>query len=481
MAKNIQWKIILIFFFLGMITIVGTGIFFIYILEQMNPQISGMPIDSTEKLAELVSAQIDQTKIVIVLMLLLFGVITVLVGIFVSKSAIKPITKLIKSTKKIVEEENIKIEDNKNLTEIDELVNAVELMTGKLKQNLTEVKTQKKQIETILLHMTDGIIAFDRDGNITHINPAAKKLLKIEEDQNTFDSIFSKINVEINMEKIIYLDNWTSSEQKVNIDDNYIKLLFAPFKDEFDRPSGVMVMIQDITEHVKLDNMRKEFVADVSHELKTPITSIMGYSDTLLEGEYDKETSDKFLNVIASEARRMARLVTDLLTLSRYDSNKAKYEKTEFDLGELVKRAQERLQVEINKKNHNVTCFVTANVPPVIADKDGIERVVLNILTNAIKYTPDHGEINIYVGFVYNDAYIKVKDNGIGIPEEDLTRIYDRFYRVDKARTRELGGTGLGLSIAKEILDRNEGSIDIKSIVGKGTEVVIRIKAKQNE
>ena len=123
-------------------------------------------------------------------------------------------------------------------------------------------------------------------------------------------------------------------------------------------------------------------------------------------------------------------------------------------------------------------CFVTADVPPVYADKEGIERVVLNILSNSIKYTNDEGNIKIYVGFVYNDAYIKIIDNGIGIPEEDLKRIFDRFYRVDKARTREMGGTGLGLSIAKEILDRNNGSIDIKSEKGKGTEVVIRVPTK---
>ena len=124
-------------------------------------------------------------------------------------------------------------------------------------------------------------------------------------------------------------------------------------------------------------------------------------------------------------------------------------------------------------------CFVTADVPPVYADREGIERVVINILTNSIKYTPEGGSIKIYVGFVYNDAYIKVIDNGIGIPEDDLNRIFERFYRVDKARTRKMGGTGLGLSIAKEILDRNNGSIDIKSEEGKGTEVVIRIPTKK--
>ncbi len=350
------------------------------------------------------------------------------------------------------------------------------------KQNTKQEKLAAGEdidIRTIVLHMTDGIIAFNMEGRIILINPAATRFLRLMPEDDTFDKIFKKLNVDISMEKIIYLENWTSLEQRVTVGDNYINMYFAPFKNEANRASGVTVVLQDITEHVKLDVMRKEFVADVSHELKTPITSIMGYADTLLESEYDKDTQDRFLKVIATEARRMAKLVTDLLTLSKFDNNEIKTQKKEFDLGELVKQCQEKLQLEINKKHHTVECFVTANVPPVYADKDGVERVILNILTNSIKYTKENGTIKIYVGFVYNDAYVKIIDNGYGIPEADLDRIFERFYRVDKARTREMGGTGLGLSIAKEILDKNQGSIDIKSKKDEGTEVVIKIPTKK--
>ena len=333
-------------------------------------------------------------------------------------------------------------------------------------------------METILLHMTDGIIAFNIDGTIIHVNPAACRLLQITSKEDTFDKIFKKLKIKINMEKIIYLEDWTSTEQKANVEDKNINMFFVPFKDENDRPAGIMVLVQDITEHVRLNNMRQEFVADVSHELKTPLTSIMGYSETLQEGDYDKELQQKFLKVINSEAIRMTKLVNDLLTLSKFDDGKTNWEKTEFDLGKLVKSCQENLQIEMDKKKIKAECFVTANVPKVYSDKDGIERVVLNVLSNSIKYTKEGGRLKIYVGFVYNDAYIKIIDNGIGIPEEDLTRIFERFYRVDKARTRSMGGTGLGLSIAKEILDRNNGRIDIKSKVNEGTEVVITIPTK---
>lgn len=475
MNRNIQTKIVLIFFILGIILIAGTGLSYIYMLKNLEA-IAGSQVE----MVDTINNQINQTKFIMIISTAVYIVISILVGYFVSKALVSPMKKLIKSAEKIASGENVEIEKNETHdSEVGDLTNAFSIMTTELKQKLNEVNRQKKQIETILLHMTDGIIAFDMDGNIIHINPAAKQLLDITDNEDSFEKVFAKLKIDINMEKIIYLENWTSSEQRKNVGDKYVNILFAPFQDENDRPGGVIALIQDITEHVRLDNMRKEFVADVSHELKTPITSIMGYADTLLEGEYDKETQNRFLNVIASEARRMAQLVTDLLTLSRYDSKKVKKEETEFDLGDLVKKCQEKLKFEIEKKGHNMECFVTASVPPVQADKYGIERVVLNILSNAIKYTPENGTIKVYVGFVYNDAYIKVIDNGIGIPEEDLGRIFERFYRVDKARTREMGGTGLGLSIAKEILDQNKGSIDIKSEVGKGTEVVIRLPAKK--
>ena len=478
MIKNIQLRIILIFNVIGMVLIGILGTIAVYNISHIELNTISMSQQEIEIFNNEISTQIYNIRLTTIILVAVFGIISILIGIFVSKVILDPIARLIDSAPKIATGESNKNTRKSDGRKVDELTNAFNIMTNELKENLNEVNRQKKQIETILLHMTDGIIAFDMEGNIMHINPAATDFLKLTPEENNFEKIFTKINVDINLEKTIYLENWTSSEQRVQVEDKFLNIFFASYKDQNERPSGTIVVVQDITEHVKLDNMRKEFVADVSHELKTPITSIMGYAETLLEGEYDKETQEKFLNVIASEAKRMAKLVSDLLTLSRYDNKKVKGEVIEFDLGDLVKKCQEKVQLEINKKNHQVECFVTANVPPVKADKEGIERVVLNIMTNSIKYTPEGGNIKIYVGFVYNDAYIKVIDNGIGIPEEDLNRIYERFYRVDKARTREMGGTGLGLSIAKEILEQNKGSIDIKSKVGKGTEVVIRIPTK---
>ena len=477
MLKSIQVKIVVAFTIIGLLVIAAFGIISIYSLESIGQTLVANGAEVS--LSNIITNQVDQTKMLMCGALASFVILMIVMGIIVFKVVIAPISNLIKSAEQATKSERIKyLNEGKKKNEINDLVSAFDNMNNELKENLNEATRQKKQMETILLHKTDGIIAFDIEGNIIHINPAAKTFLNLTTEEK-FEEIFDKYNVDINLEKIIYLENWTSSEQKINVEDRTINLFFAPFKNENDRPAGVIVVIQDITEHVKLDSMRKRFVADVSHELKTPITSIMGYADTLLENDVDEEFSKKFLGRISTEAQRMSRLVSDLLTLSRYDTSKVKIEKTEFDLGELVKYTFEGLDLEMKKKKQSGECFVTSDVPLVYADKNGIERVVLNIMTNAIKYTPEEGNIKVYVGCVYNDAYIKIIDTGIGIPKDDLDKIFERFYRVDKARTREMGGTGLGLSIAKEILDQNDGMIDIKSEAGKGTEVVIRIPTKQ--
>ena len=472
MLKSIQIKIVMIFAILGIIVISALGIFCLYRLDFANSQLS--VTDSEAK--TLIADQAKQVEIAIYSSLGIFMVLTITAGFLVTKIVLSPISKLVKSAEMVSRKKKY-LGDGKSKTEFDDLTNAFGVMNNELTENLNEATRQKKQIEAILLHMTDGIIAFNNDGKIIHINHAAKTFLGVNENQK-FSEIFDKYNIDINLEMVMYLENWTSFERRINVNGRAVNLFFASFKDENEIPAGVIAVIQDITEHVKLDEMRKEFVADVSHELKTPITSIMGYSDTLLQSEVPENIRKEFLGRISEEANRMAELVSDLLTLSKYDSTKVG-DKEEFDLGEVTKQAFDRLKLEADKKNQDAECLVTADIPVVYADKKGIERVVLNIISNAIKYTPENGVIKIYVGFVYNDAYIKVIDNGIGIPKDEIPKVFERFYRVDKSKTREMGGTGLGLPIAKEILDQNEGKIDIKSEFGKGTEVVIRIPTKQ--
>lgn len=446
--KNYQLKLILAFFIFGLIIITVMGLVCASVFQLNQPKMIA----------------------IIVIALVILAIVCIAMAFFTVKKVIEPMSRMLKGAVSY-RYFDYNASENGN----DEIENLV----ADLRKSLMEANSQKRQTDTILKHMTDGVIAFDMKGNVTYINPAAKQMLELRDTDDNFAKVFSKYE-DVNMEKIIYLENWTSSEMKIENNQGSMNLFFVPFKDEINRPTGVMVVIQDITEHVKLDDMRKEFVADVSHELKTPLTSIKGFSEILLEGDCDKETEKHFLTIINDNADRMEKLVQDLLTLSRYDSKKNKNSIVEFDLGELAKKCTEKFEIEVRKRNQSLECFVTADVPPVQADKDGIERVIINIISNSVKYTPNGGKINVYVGYVHNDAYVKIKDTGIGIPKDDLDKVFERFYRVDKARSRKLGGTGLGLSIAKEIIEQNNGNINVSSKVGQGTEVVIRIPVKKS-
>ena len=406
--------------------------------------------------------------------------IAIIVSLMLASNVTRPI-EIIRYKAEAIAKGNIEEieldESQKAGYEITRLVDSFNLMIRQIKNNLIEISSEKNKLETIMLHLTDGVLAFNVQGNLIHTNLAAKKLLKIEKE-TLFEDIFKKLKIDINMEKIMYLDDWTTTEQMVKIDDMFVNIFFATFRDEEDRPGGLVAVIHDITKQAKLDDMRKEFVANVSHELKTPLTSIKTYTETLLDQDLDLEDKNRFLNVILTEANRMTRLVSDLLQLTKFDYKKIAWNKIYFDLPELVKQICEKHKIQADNKNQILDCYVTSNVPMVFADRDGMEQVITNILTNSIKYTSEGGNIKVYVGCVHDDAYIKVIDNGIGIPEEDLPRVFERFYRVDKARSREMGGTGLGLPIAKEIIEANGGSIDIKSRVGNGTEVIMKVPCK---
>ena len=354
-----------------------------------------------------------------------------------------------------------------------------EMMSMMAKKNF-DLNSQESKTEIILEHMADGVIAFAVNRQVIHINRAAMDLLGISTNEDTFEKVIKKIGVKLDFDKIMYLPNYKNIEQEARVNDNVLKLVLVPYHSNKMMPMGVILIAKNITESIKLDDMRKEFVANVSHELKTPLTSIKGYSETILNGGLSEEDSERFIKVINNEANRMNRLVQDLLQLSRFDYQKNKFTAVRFDLDDLAKEVAEKMQFVASEKGHKLECIINMVPPPIYADKDAIEQVIINVVSNSIKYTPDGGEIFIYVGSLAGKAYIKVVDNGIGIPEKDLKRIFERFYRVDKARSREMGGTGLGLSIVKEIVDKNNGTIEMKSEPGKGTEVIITLPTKVN-
>ncbi len=407
-------------------------------------------------------------------------IVSLVLGYMLSKTITLPIIRITDKAKSIAGGNFDKPLDVKSEDEIGQLTRTFNHMARNLKETLIEVSSEKSKIETILNYMTDGVIAFNLKGDVIHANPAAKKMLGIDEIDLGFNEFAKMYNTDITLEEITYLEILSTKEADVPVGSRFLKMYFAVFTDENKKREGIIAVLQDITEQQKLDLMRREFVANVSHELRTPLTSVKSYSEALLDGALEnREISERFLEVINAEADRMTRLVRDLLQLSRLDNHQMKWNMKQMSFLELVKKCTERLKIEADVKKQSLKSYAIGEIPGIVGDRDRLEQVILNIISNAIKYTPEDGEITIYTGKSYNEVYVKVKDNGIGIPEEDLPRIYERFYRVDKARSRELGGTGLGLSIAQEIVEAHQGNISINSQVDRGTEVIVRIPVNQ--
>lgn len=419
---------------------------------------------------------ITKSIIFILLEALAFSiVIAVILGFFFSRTITKPIRTLTRNAERIASGDFDKINVITSDDEIGMLSNTFAYMSSALRDTIDEVNSEKDKVETILQNMTDGILAFNLNGDLIHINLEAKKLINRKYyDDLKFDAFFKEVNADITMGSLIYIKDSEKTERQATIDGKIVKFTFAPFSNE-NKISGILVVIHDITSQQKLELSRREFVANVSHELRTPLTTVKSYAETLMDMS-DSDIQKKFLNTIAAEADRMTRIVKDLLTLSRLDEGQYEVRPFErFELSSFVEGISERMYFPAKEKHQTLRFFAPDEPFYIMSDKDKLEQVIINIISNAVKYTPENGNIEVYVGKLYTDAFIKVCDNGIGIPEENLPRIFERFYRVDKARSRETGGTGLGLAIAKQIMNRLGGNITINSTYGKGTEVIVAV------
>lgn len=409
--------------------------------------------------------------------LLVSVLISILLGYFFGRTITKPIRDLTKSTEHIAEGKFDIVSGIKSDDEIGILSDTFNYMSSTLKRTVNEVNSEKNKVETILQNMTDGILAFNLSGKLIHINPEAKRLIgRTFYDDLQFDTFFKEIGADISMGNIIYINDDKKTEREAVIGGRVIRFTFAPFNLE-NKISGIIVVVHDITNQQKLENARREFVANVSHELRTPLTTVKSYAETLMDMDIDdKETQNRFLDTIAGEADRMTRIVKDLLTLSRLDEGQYQLKPFErVNLSQLVSEIVEKMFFAAKEKHQDITLSAKKTPVYVMTDRDKLEQVIINIISNAVKYTPENGKIEVSCEKIYKDAYIKVRDNGIGIPAENLPRIFERFYRVDNARSRETGGTGLGLAIAKQIMTQLGGDISINSTYGEGTEVIISV------
>jgi len=414
---------------------------------------------------------------VIIFQSLLIGIIiSFLFGIILSKTIISPITSLTQKAQKITDGDFGNTIDVRSVDEIGRLTETFNNMSYELAQIMSTLKSENDKLETIFKYMTDGVVAFDDMGDVIHINPAARRMLSIDDEQQlVFNTVFNKD--EISFGQISFLAPDSTFETIIDRGGKEIKVYLATFSND-SATKGVVSILQDITEQQRLEMARKEFVANVSHELRTPLTTVKSYTETLkdfLNDEIDKEQFESFLTTIEGEADRMTRLIKDLLILSKLDYGKNQLHMEHFNLSALLADVTKKMAISAKAKKQNLIYEPTNPITDFVGDKDRIEQVITNIISNAIKYTLDGGEISVTSMCVYDTAYIKVKDSGIGIPKKDLAHIFERFFRVDKARSRAQGGTGLGLAIAKEITEAHGGTIEIHSVFSKGTEVTIKL------
>lgn len=421
---------------------------------------------------------LNNNVIIIIAQALVIGIfLSLILGFIMARTLTRPIKNLTKKAESIAEGHYGQRIDVKSDDELGKLASTFNEMAVMIKNSMDEISQEKNKLETVLQHMNDGVLAFDTDQKLILINSEAKAMLGIENDSIAFDEYFNSVGLNVTMAEMLYIKRSMISEE-FDVNNKHFKAYFATFKSDNDKlGSGVVVVVQDLTETQRLELSRREFVANVSHELRTPLTTIKTYAETMHEST-DDEDDKHFLGVIVHEVDRMTRIVKDLLTLSSLDHRKLSIMKTEFSIDKLLYEVVTKLSVDAKKQGKRITYALTTELPPIYADRDRIEQVIINIISNSVKYTGEKGLIQVFAGFLYNEIYIKIRDNGIGIPEKDLPKIFERFYRVDKARSRENGGTGLGLSIAHEIIKLHNGTISIDSKYGEGTEVIIKLPLK---
>ncbi len=409
---------------------------------------------------------------------LLGVVIALIAGLLVVRMITRPVRSLTEKAKQIAEgdfDAEVKISSR---DDIGKLSQTLDQMAAELQSNISDIEEEKNKLETIQTFMSDGVMAFDAAGELIHINRAAAKMLEVlEKEKLQFDEYFHSIGIQISIAELVFKSE-TVLRRYYEKDGRHIEMLFARMS-KGEKTTGVITMLHDVTQQQKLDAARREFVANVSHELRTPITTIKSYTETVKETEdLPREVQKRFLGIVEKEADRMTRLIHDLLTLSSLDNDKLNQKAQPFDLAVLITEVVDKLGFD-KKKGQILTYTQISELPKFMGNPDRMEQVLTNVISNAVKYTPEDGEINVFSGYLYDYIYVKVQDTGIGIAKKALPYVFDRFYRTDRARSRNEGGTGLGLAIAKEIVEEHGGSISITSQQGKGSEVLIQFPIKK--
>jgi len=418
----------------------------------------------------------------VVVGIIIGAIVAIVIAYFITKKIMLPINELTDAAIKVSKgnyEEKIYINQQ---DEIGQLADAFNNMTVTLRMNMWKLENKNAELESILSSMGNGIIAIDHEMRVGIYNDKFLSLFDIE-DENIEGKLFYEVTRNLVifdlLERSLELSEMIVKEAKIyDASGEKTYLIYAnPIRSSVDvkKSLGILLVVSDVTQVRKLESMRSDFVSNVTHELKTPLTSIRGFVDTLKQGAiHEEEVATRFLDIIDIEAERLEGLIDDILILSEIEAMVGDKNIGLHSIGEIINEVVELLLPEAKEKNLQIEIFIDDVVGPFKCNKNRIKQLLINVIANAIKYT-DAGFVKISLREEFKFIVIEVEDSGIGIDKKHIPRLFERFYRVDRGRSRATGGTGLGLSIAKHIVELYNGRIKVDSKVGEGTKMTIRL------
>ncbi|EKZ5003427.1 cell wall metabolism sensor histidine kinase WalK [Listeria monocytogenes] len=420
---------------------------------------------------ESVYKQVDDITNIFITGTLIAMIITAVLGILLSRTITKPIIEMKRQAYAMARGNYSRKVKVYGVDEIGELADSFNTLTKRVQEAQAMTEGERRKLSSVLAYMTDGVIATDRRGKVILINTPAEKMLRVKHESANGRSIIDVLDIgdTYQFEDLMEVDGSLTMDRST-LDKPYVlRANFSVIQRETGFNNGVIAVLHDITDQEKVDQERRDFVSNVSHELRTPLTSMHSYLEALSDGAWeDKEIAPRFLEVTQNETERMIRLVNDLLKLSRMDGGREQLEKSFVNFTDFFNHIIDRF--EMMKKE---TIMFKRHIPrePVIIeiDEDKVMQVLDNIISNANKYSPDGGRISFYLKKFEDEIEVSIADEGLGVPDEDLANVFDRFFRVDKARSREMGGTGLGLAIAREVIEVHGGRIWAERNKTKGT------------
>lgn len=410
---------------------------------------------------------------------------TIILAWILYSSLINPLKEVANIAKSVAGENFEQYVPTFSHNEIGDLARSINCMAKRLKKVTENLNSERGRLQAILNGMTDGVIIMDSWGRVILLNPVVEKLFRITNSASKGKNIIRVIR-DYELEKLLHqsLETGESIKKQIQIlapDRRIFRVYVTPISTG-DDSGEVVAILRNVTDKKMLEEMRSDFVANVSHELRTPLTSIRGFAETLLDGAYeDPATARKFLMIINKEAERLSRLIDEILNLSRIEDEKFVLNYEEFSISDIIQRTAAIVQTRAAEKNLTINIDIPDDLPAVQGDPDMIRQVLLNLVDNAINYTQPGGTVLVRAAVEQGELRVDVQDNGIGITPENLSRLFERFYRVDKARSREMGGTGLGLAIVKHIVEAHKGKVQVESKVGRGSTFSFRLPLTEPE